>query len=87
MNGLSTQTSLSTLILLGLFLYKLDCKKMWNQQRTGCKTIQKTEKNKIKDQPKGFILQNKYEWFISDFKPPFQIAVPQWMAIVTVSQK
>ena len=64
MNGLSTQTSLSTLILLGLFLYKLDCKKMWNQQRTGCKTIQKTEKNKIKDQPKGFILQNLYGQFL-----------------------
>ena len=64
MNGLSTQTSLSTLILLGLFLYKLDCKKMWNQQRTGCKTIQKTEKNKIKDQPKGFILQNLYGLFL-----------------------
>ena len=63
MNGLPTQTSLSTLILLWSFLYKPDYRKMWNHQKTGCKTIQKTEKNKIKDQPKGFILQNLYGQF------------------------
>ena len=74
MNGLSTQSSLSTLILLGLFVYKLDCKKMWNQQRTGWKTIQKTEKNKIKNQPKGFILQNLYGLFLfHGFKKKLQL--------------
>ena len=65
MNGLSIQSSLSTLILLGLFLYKLDIRRCETSKGLGVRQFRKQKKIKLRISQRALSYRTYMAYFCS----------------------